>query len=82
MDDYGKVRLAVGRPEYEPIELERVTFSVTPPAQTIEQGKDRSFQVFFDPREVRAPRLDRRLQPYVLEAAALCSRGCNPTHTY
>ena len=30
VDDYGKIKLAVGRPEYEPIEPEDVRFSVSP----------------------------------------------------
>ena len=61
VDDYGKVRLAVGRPEYEPIEPGHERFSVSPAVDrdargrdisvSIDKGKDRSFAVSFDPRE-------------------------------
>ena len=40
VDDYGKVRLGLGRPEYEPIEPERCRFSVSPTVDRDTRGRD------------------------------------------
>ena len=40
VDDYGKVRLGLGRPEYEPIDAERCRFSVSPTVDRDTRGRD------------------------------------------